>query len=267
MLADVVVGGAGVGGVAGPGLERLGQDERAVDQVAGADRATGRTRSAARHPRWRSRSPSWTAKYVFATPGVNGPNVAAGPSVSDSVAGTVPPTAAGHAGAVRGRRRTAGRRRVGPRTREVRDRVLEDRGTLRPRGDALEAEAPQQRVLGRDARAVGEADRAARDPRRRVLGARGLRAGDPRGEAGLEARWTRVDRAVLDHLQRVEEHAEAADGEVLRVGDRDLDLLALVGASGRSPSPGSRRSCRWRRSTRRSCRCWCSRRAGVGLVW
>ena len=32
------------------------------------------------------------AVYSFATPGVNGPNDAGPPSVSDSVAGTVPPT-------------------------------------------------------------------------------------------------------------------------------------------------------------------------------
>ena len=32
------------------------------------------------------------AAYVFATPGVNAPNVAGAPSVSESVAGTVPPT-------------------------------------------------------------------------------------------------------------------------------------------------------------------------------
>jgi hypothetical protein len=35
------------------------------------------------------------AVYSFATPGVNAPNVAGAPSVSDSVAGTVPPTGAG----------------------------------------------------------------------------------------------------------------------------------------------------------------------------
>ena len=34
------------------------------------------------------------AVYSFATPGVNAPNVAGAPSVSDSVAGTVPPTGA-----------------------------------------------------------------------------------------------------------------------------------------------------------------------------
>ena len=32
------------------------------------------------------------AVYVFARPGVNGPKLAGGPSVSDSVAGTLPPT-------------------------------------------------------------------------------------------------------------------------------------------------------------------------------
>ena len=37
-----------------------GSDERAVDQMARADRATGRRPTAARHPRSRSRSPSWT---------------------------------------------------------------------------------------------------------------------------------------------------------------------------------------------------------------
>src|SRR4051794_11674593 len=35
------------------------------------------------------------AVYSFATPGVNGPNVAGAPSVRASVAGTVPPTGAG----------------------------------------------------------------------------------------------------------------------------------------------------------------------------
>src|SRR4051795_12072536 len=35
------------------------------------------------------------AVYVFSTPGVNGPNDAGLPSVSDSVAGTVPPTPPG----------------------------------------------------------------------------------------------------------------------------------------------------------------------------
>ena len=33
------------------------------------------------------------ASYVWPTPGVNGANIAAGPSDSDSVAGTVPPAA------------------------------------------------------------------------------------------------------------------------------------------------------------------------------
>src|SRR4051794_17878422 len=39
------------------------------------------------------------AAYVFATPGVKAPNAAGVPSVSDSVAGTLPPTGASWAGA------------------------------------------------------------------------------------------------------------------------------------------------------------------------
>ena len=70
----------------------------------------------------------------------------------------------------------AGRGRV-----QVRQRVLERRRALGPRRDALEAEAPQQRVLGRDARALGEADGAARDPRRVVLGARRAAGRPPTG--------------------------------------------------------------------------------------
>ena len=83
---DVVERGAGVGGVAGAGLERLRQDERAVDQVAGARWSSGRRRSAARHRPSRSRWPWSTPVYVRATPGVNAPNCAGAPSVSDSVA-------------------------------------------------------------------------------------------------------------------------------------------------------------------------------------
>ena len=207
------------------------------------------------------------AKYVFARPGVNAPNDAAGPSVSDSVAGTVPPTVPGTLVPYVAGGGTAGRRRVGPRAREVRDRVLQRRRALRPRGDALEAEAPQQRVLGRDARAVGEADgRRSRPtpPRSRCPRAAGRRpTGRGRSRSPLDSRH----RAVLEDLQRVEEHAEAADGEVLRVGDRDLDLLALVGAQVDLPVLEAAGVAGGGVPRRRSCRCSCSPSSGVGLVW
>ena len=83
---------------------------------------------------------------------------------------------------------------------QVGHRVLQRRRPLGPRGDALEAEAPQQGVVGGDARAVGEADGAARDPRRGVLGAGRLRAGHQRGETGLEPGGL-GDHAVLEDLQ------------------------------------------------------------------
>ena len=70
--ADVVVRRARVGGVAGAGLQRLRQGERAVDQVAGVRASSGRPRSAARRRRSRSRWPWSTPRTSCATPGVNG---------------------------------------------------------------------------------------------------------------------------------------------------------------------------------------------------
>ena len=110
--ADVVVRGAGVGGVAGAGLQRLRQEERAVDQMAGVRASSGRPRSAARRPRSRSRWPSSTPRTSARRPGVNGANVAAGPSVSDSVAGTEPPAVRVGAGQRDRQRLVAGDREV-----------------------------------------------------------------------------------------------------------------------------------------------------------
>ena len=64
-----------------------GQRERPVDQVA-----RGRSRVSAASPAVVTTLAVVVAVYSFATPGVNAPNVAAGPIVSASVAGTVPPT-------------------------------------------------------------------------------------------------------------------------------------------------------------------------------
>ena len=67
-------------------LQRLRQRERAVGQAARVRVAQGRV------ARVEITVAVVDAVYSRATPGVNAPNVAGAPSVSASVAGTVPPT-------------------------------------------------------------------------------------------------------------------------------------------------------------------------------
>ena len=76
----------------GPCLQRLRQRERAVDQVPGGRPSTGRPRSAPRHRRWRSRWRSAAPCRPCGDARRNAPNAAGVPSVSASVAGTLPPT-------------------------------------------------------------------------------------------------------------------------------------------------------------------------------
>ena len=71
-------------------LQRLGQRERAVGQPARSRSAT-----ASRHRRSRSRSPSSTPCTPAPRPGTKAPKLAFAPSVSESVAGTVPPAPPG----------------------------------------------------------------------------------------------------------------------------------------------------------------------------
>ena len=145
--------------------------------------------SLARYRVSRTKDACWRAELRASPPAANPPGRARSRVACATATPTIP--RARTTDARRGRRpgrRPPPRRHALVRHPPLRERVGEDRRTLRPRGHALEAEAPQQRVLGRDARTVGEADRRAARPSRRVLGAGGLRAGDPRGEAGLEAR-------------------------------------------------------------------------------
>ena len=126
---------------------------------------------------------------------------------------------------------------------------------------------PQRACLGGDARAVLEADRGAVGPGRVVLGPGGRAAGDPAARP-VSKPVDSVDRAVLVICRVVEEDAEAGGREVLRVGDRDLDLLARVGHRSNSQS--------WKPPELPVAPfhlpvvpvVWCSPRRGrVGLVW
>ena len=70
-------------------MQRLRQEERAVDQVAGG--GAGSATDSVASPAVEMTLAVVEAVYSRATPGVNAPNVAGAPIVSDSVAGTVAP--------------------------------------------------------------------------------------------------------------------------------------------------------------------------------
>src|SRR4051794_16611244 len=126
-----------------------------------------------------------------------------------------------------GRRRPAGSL---SRRAEVAQRVLDQRRAVRGAGHALEAEAPVEGVLGRDARPVDVADGGRRRPVVRV-GRAALRGAGcrPVAEAVLEGRLVQR-RAVGGDLRVVHEDAEALRPLVADVSDRELALLARVGA-------------------------------------
>ena len=89
--ADALVARRGApGGLRELDAQRLRERERAVGQATGIGERERRVARAARDGR-RGRWPCSPAS----TPGVKAPNVAGAPSVSDSVAGTVPPTVPG----------------------------------------------------------------------------------------------------------------------------------------------------------------------------
>ena len=81
-----------VGAAVGADLQRRRQRVRAVDEPAGGRASSGRSRSARRRRRSTWPWPSSSSCSHARRPGTNGPSGAAVPSVSASVAGTVPVT-------------------------------------------------------------------------------------------------------------------------------------------------------------------------------
>jgi hypothetical protein len=226
--------------------------------------------------------------YVAPTPGVNGPNWAAGPSVSDSVAGTVPPTGVsavaattsvtalclydtvkvrppayrklpsgrpaarddGETAAV-AERHVAGLEDIAGRDRDIRDpRRLSGRETGRQHAAGDVDVAADGALAGE--RAAGDGDRTrVRAVDRQLAGADRARAG-PRVLAGQEQRAG----AALGQAPRI--HTRVARG--LTAGpDREVGLVDVgrVGRQPVGPAPvdlGLSPYCRFRRIlARRAC--------------
>ena len=126
---------------------------------------------------------------------------------------------------------------------EVAHRVRHEGVARRAAADALEAEAVVEGVIRGDARAVLVADRRAAGPLAVVLGALRRRPGRPAAEAVLERR-RRARHAVLrDRRRRRRTRRDPRPRSPGRRRSRPRPGCRRR-RSGRSPSPGSRRSCR-----------------------
>ena len=116
---------------------------------------------------------------------------------------------------------------------EVAHRVAHEGVPARPRPDALEAEAEYRcRRWRRRGRPCSRPTSGAPSGCRPRCPAAAVRRPSRRCRPRTRSRRR---RAVLRDRRVVDEHAETVDREVLDVGDRDLDLLAGVGAEVEPP--------------------------------